>query len=92
MALPSSGQITLNQVNVELGNSGTAQIGLGDSAVRSLFDVASGEIGMSDGYGAQSAFAFNLTSNVEAGGVGGDAINTGYSYTYTNNGTVYGSV
>jgi len=26
------------------------------------------------------------------GGVGGDAINTGYSYTYTNNGTVYGSV
>ena len=26
------------------------------------------------------------------GGAGGDAINTGYSYTYTNNGTVYGSV
>ena len=44
MALPSSGQITLNQVNVELGLSGTAQIGMNDSAVRGLFDVASGEL------------------------------------------------
>jgi hypothetical protein len=31
-------------------------------------------------------------SGENGGGVGGDAINTGYSYTYTNNGTVYGSV
>jgi len=54
MALQSSGQISLNDVNVELGNSGTAQIGLGDSAVRDLFDVASGEIEMSDGYGKAS--------------------------------------
>lgn len=54
MALPSSGQITLNQVNVELGNSGTAQIGLGDSAVRGLFGIASGEIEMADGYGKSS--------------------------------------
>jgi hypothetical protein len=54
MALPSSGQITLNDVNVELGNSGTAQIGMGDAAVRGLFDIASGEIEMSDGYGKSS--------------------------------------
>ena len=55
MALPASGQITLNQVNVELDNSGTAQIGLGDTAVRELFDISSGEIEMADGYGKSSA-------------------------------------
>lgn len=54
MALPASGQITLNQVNVELGLSGTAQIGMNDSAVRTLFGIASGEIEMSDGYGKSS--------------------------------------
>jgi len=59
MALPSSGQISLNQVNVELGNSGTAQIGMNDSAVRSLFGVASGQIKMSDGYGASSEYVLS---------------------------------
>lgn len=54
MALPSSGQISLNDVNVELGNSGTAQIDMNSSAVRDLFDIASGEIEMSDGYGKSS--------------------------------------
>ena len=54
MTLPASGQISLNDVNVELGNSGTAQIGLGDSAVRDLFDISSGEIEMADGYGKSS--------------------------------------
>ena len=39
MALPASGQITLNQVNVELGLSGTAQIGMNDAAVRGLFGI-----------------------------------------------------
>ena len=51
MTLPASGQITLNDVNVELGLSGTAQVSLNDSAVRTLFEIASGEIEMSDGYG-----------------------------------------
>tara|TARA_R100000541_G_scaffold53038_1_gene60899 strand:+ start:71 stop:1006 length:936 start_codon:yes stop_codon:yes gene_type:complete len=54
MALTSSGQISLNDVNVELGNSGTAQIGLGDTAVRNLFEISSGEIEMADGYGKSS--------------------------------------
>ena len=56
MALPSSGQITLNQVNVELGNSGTAQIDMNSAAVRGLFGVASGQIRMSDGYGKANEF------------------------------------
>ena len=51
MPLPASGQITLNQVNVELGNSGTAQISMNSSAVRGLFGIASGQLTMSQGYG-----------------------------------------
>ena len=43
MALPASGNsISLQQVNVELGNTGTDAINMGSSAVRGLFDVASG--------------------------------------------------
>lgn len=61
MALQSSGQISLNDVNVELGNSGTAQIGLGDSAVRDLFDDASGQISMSQGYGKSSFSPWTTT-------------------------------
>jgi len=63
MALPSSGAISFNDVNVELGLSGTAQISLNDAAVRGLFGVASGAISMSDGYGKSSEFAFTIASN-----------------------------
>jgi len=65
MALPASGQITLNQVNVELGNSGTAQISMNSSAVRGLFGIASGEIEMSDGYGKANAFTLTFNSNTK---------------------------
>ena len=51
MTLPASGAISLNDVNVELSLTATAQIGLNDAAVRGLFGVASGAIAMSDGYG-----------------------------------------
>ena len=64
MALPASGQISLNDVNVELGNSATAQIGLGDAAVRGLFDVASGQISMSDGYGKSSETVLTSAGDV----------------------------
>jgi len=83
MALPASGQITLNQVNVELGLSGTAQIGMNDSAVRSLFGVASGQIKMSDGYGASSEYVLSgnhqqitVSSYISSGGT--LRINGGY--------------
>lgn len=65
MALQTSGQISLNDVNVELGNSGTAQIDMNSAAVRGLFGVASGEIGMDDGYGAANAFALTLSSSTQ---------------------------
>lgn len=54
MTLQSSGQISLNDVNVELGNSGTATINMNSSDVRDLFGVSSGEIKLSDGYGASN--------------------------------------
>lgn len=56
MALPASGAISLNNVNVELGLSGTATISMNDAAVRTLF-AKSGSgttISMSDGYGKSS--------------------------------------
>lgn len=63
MALPSSGSISLSQVNTELGLSSTAQISLNNSAVRTLFGKASGMIAMSDGYGKANQFAFTISSN-----------------------------
>ena len=54
MALQGSGAISFNDVNVELGLSGTATISLNDAAVRTLFGVASGAISMSNGYGKSS--------------------------------------
>ena len=51
MALPSSGEISLSQVNVELSKASGASISMNDTAVRNLFGVASGAISMSNGYG-----------------------------------------
>jgi hypothetical protein len=51
MTLPSSGAISLNAVNIELGLSGTTTISLNQASVRTLFAVPSGQISMSDGYG-----------------------------------------
>lgn len=64
MALPSSGQIKLSDVNVELGNSATAQISMNSSAVRGLYGVSSGQIRLAaDGYGKSNAYAFSITAN-----------------------------
>mgnify|MGYP003122232336 FL=1 len=41
MALPSSGQITLNQIHVEAGGSSGSQVGINDSDVRGLISKGS---------------------------------------------------
>jgi len=61
MPLPSSGSISLNEVNVELGAAGTTTRSLNDSAVRTLFGVASGAISMSNGYGKANRVTVNIT-------------------------------
>jgi len=62
MALPSTGAISLNAVNVELNLPGTTTISLNQSSVRTLFGVASGAIRMSDGYGKSSAVVAAVTN------------------------------
>lgn len=62
MALQTSGQISLNDVNTELGNASGTSLSLGSTDVRTLFGVASGEIQMSDGYGASAAPAYGFAS------------------------------
>ena len=56
-----SGQISLNDVNVELGRSGTTTIALGDSNVRSLAGVASGAISMNNLRGKSNRVSSSIT-------------------------------
>ena len=51
MTLQSSGAISINNINVELGLSGTATGSLNDAAFRTLAGVPSGAISMSNFYG-----------------------------------------
>jgi hypothetical protein len=61
MTLPSSGAISLSQVNTELGYSSTAQISLNDSAVRTLFGESSGVVDFNSGHGKANQFFFNIS-------------------------------
>jgi hypothetical protein len=79
MALPASGAISLSQVNVELGLSATAQIGMNDAAVRTLFGVPSGAISMSDGYGKANEYPFTISSNQTNANLRTLAVNAGWN-------------
>lgn len=66
MTLPT-GQISMSQVNTELGKSSTALITLNDAAVRSLAGKASGAISMNDLRGKSANTVSSLTYN--SGGI-----------------------
>lgn len=70
MALQTSGPISLNNVNQELGNAApyTQVISLNDTAVRTLFAIASGAISMSDGYGKSSIPPYQFINGTGEGG------------------------
>lgn len=107
MTMVSSGEISLGgsatsgglnrSVNIELGRSATATISMNDSAVRTLFGVASGAISMSQGYGKSNNFVFNQTisSNTTNYNLRNAAISAGWNQvaplvaTITINGGVY---
>lgn len=61
MTLPASGPISFNQINVELGLSGTATGSLNDAAYRTLAGVPSGAISMSNFYGKSNRVAISYT-------------------------------
>lgn len=78
MALPSSGSISLNQVNVELLATATRTIGMNNSEVRTLAGIGSGQIAMSNLRGKSNGWAWygnewlwqdNTTTNYAAGAV-----------------------
>lgn len=63
MALPPSGAISFNNINVELGVAGTTQASLGQTSYRTLAGVPSGAISMSNFYGKANQFNFTIASN-----------------------------
>lgn len=66
MTLPV-GTISMSEVNTELGYSSTALISLNDTAVRSLANVPSGQISMSDLQGKSAQFGATYSSNTTSG-------------------------
>jgi hypothetical protein len=67
MTLNASGTISLagtttgQSVEIELGGSGTSQISLNDTNVRTLLGVASGQISMSSAYGKSNRVSLSYT-------------------------------
>lgn len=64
MTLPASGAISFNDVNVELGHSGTTTLTMNDSDIRKLFGRpdSSTSIAMNQGYSKYNSEAFSLNS------------------------------
>jgi len=81
MALPSSGAISFNDINVELGVSGTTQASLNQASYRTLAGVPSGAISLSDFYGKANQFAFTISSNQTNANLRTLALNAGWNGT-----------
>lgn len=89
MTMVSSGQISLvgtgtvgglNQsVEVELGGTGSTQLGLTDSAPRTLAGVASGQISLYSFYGKSNTFSFTISANVSNANLRSLAVAAGWN-------------
>ena len=63
MPLPSSGQITLNQIHVEAGGGSGTSASINDSDIRALIGKGSGsQMSFSEWYGASAGLPLYLTS------------------------------
>jgi hypothetical protein len=62
MALPSTGSLSMSQVAVELSRSATAQIALGEAAVRNLANLPSGPIGLLNLRGKSAAIIYTASN------------------------------
>ena len=92
MPLPSSGSISLSQVNVELGRPSTQAISMGEGAVRTLFGVPSGPISMSQGFGKANQFVLTISSNQTNANLRTLAVNAGWNQTSKVVATINGGV
>jgi hypothetical protein len=63
MPLPTTGPMSLSQVNTELGRSATATISLGEAAVRALAGVPSGPIGKASLRGKSAQFSHTISAH-----------------------------
>lgn len=64
MALPSSGQITLNEMHVEVGGSSGTEVALNDADIRGLIGKSSGaQMAFNEWYGASNVQYFTISSN-----------------------------
>lgn len=65
MALPSTGELSLSVINVELGAASTAQRSLNDAALRTLFGIvtAGAQISLSDGRGKSSTAKLTIAAH-----------------------------
>jgi len=63
MPLPSAGQISFADINLEMQVDVNFNRSLNDTTTRTLFGVPSGQISMSDGYGKSNEFFTTISSN-----------------------------
>ena len=89
MALPSSGSLSISQINTELTNSSTATLNLGNATVRNLFQVVSGPISFSNGYGKERVITQSI--NVVQGYGAGEAYYTYGPYNIIGKTTITGT-
>lgn len=90
MTLPSSGPISFNAINVELGLAGTTNKSINASDYRTLAAVASGTIDLQDFYGKSSVLISIVDATVTNTGSIADSVLT--EYRLDMNGIIYHNV
>jgi len=86
MTLQASGAISFSDVNTELGLSSTSQISMNDTAVRTLFNQASGAISMTAGYGKSNTSTPGAPTSVSASATGSSSASVSFSAPSSNGG------